>query len=87
MCPPPCSAVPSAGPLVGVVTVLVALLDSVSDEQLAVVSRPARASRESGKRDRERRRGWKMEVLERAAFGLRMEEYSCHDWPCQKPKT
>ena len=45
------SAVPAAGPSVGVVTVLVALLDAASDEQLATVNRLATASRETGKRN------------------------------------
>ena len=45
------SAVPSAGPAVGVVTVLVALLDAESDEQLATVSKLATASSETGKRN------------------------------------
>lgn len=45
------SAVPTAGPSVGVVTVLVALLDAESDEQPATVNRLATASRETGKRN------------------------------------
>ncbi len=50
MWPPACSSVPAVGPAVGVVTVLVALLEAESDEQLAMANKLVSASRETEKR-------------------------------------